>query len=62
MTLEQLYTISELSTATWFPYRDSMIRRMIKSGKLRSKRTDGGAYLVPKSAIDEFLARLDYNI
>jgi len=39
-----------------------MIRRMIKSGKLRSKRTDGGAYLVPKSAIDEFLARLDYNI
>jgi len=62
MNFERFYSIGELSVANWFPYRDSMIRRMVKNGKLRSKRTETGIYMIPKSAVDEFLNKLDYGV
>jgi hypothetical protein len=65
--MEQVnYTISELSRATWFPGRDSTIRKLIKGGKLKALNVSNGdihpVYWIPKSSVDEYLNKLDYGV
>lgn len=49
------YTVKELSESKKFPYRERMIRQLIKDGRLKGKFYGPGKLRVTVESVQEFL-------
>lgn len=53
--VEKEYTVKELSQMPNFPYKERMIRDLIKNGTLKAKFYGYQTLKIPQSAVDKFL-------
>ena len=63
---DPVYTVGELSRSDWFPFKDSTIRKLIKSKRLKALNVSMGAgkpiYKITKESVDTFLKSLEGGI
>jgi hypothetical protein len=61
---DTLYSVSELSEADWFPYRERTIRKYISNGMLKALNivTSGKSkqYRISRSEAERFINSLTY--